>query len=143
MLFYSSFIQLIVNIGSYFNKLFQGVGDSSVAHEFVLHVFLESSSIYGQEGVSLPYSDVSVLLEPCGILGSRYLLPKLLNYSFYSRLFVGDFEDTSDFSLEVVIVTENIHRVFFVIIELPYLRFYPAFCPPPYKGKGEYRFLVF
>ena len=84
-----------------------------------------------------------MLLESCSILGSWYLLPELLDHSFCSQLFVWDSENISDFSLKVVIATENIRWVFFIVIELPYLWFYPLFCPPSYKGKGEYSFLVF
>ena len=142
MIFHSSFVQLVVDVDRGFNKLFQVVNNSSVAHEFVLYAFLESSSVYGIESIPFLYSHVYVFLESCSVLSSWYLLPKLLDYSFYSRLFVWDPEDTSDFSLEVVIVTEDIRRVFFVVIEFSYLRFYPSFCSSFYKGIGEYGFLV-
>ena len=84
-----------------------------------------------------------MLLESYSILSGWYLLPELLDYSFYSRLFVWDPEDTSDFSLKIIIVTKDIRRVFFVVIELPYLRFYLSLRPPSYKGIGEYGFYIF
>ena len=45
-----------------------------------------------------------------------------------------------DFSLKIIIVTKDIREVFFVVIKLPYLRFYLAFSPSFSKGKGEYSF---
>ena len=70
VLFYSSFIQLVVDIDGGFNKLFQVADNSSVAYEFVLYAFLKSSSIYGTKGVSLLYNHVRVFLESRSILGS-------------------------------------------------------------------------
>ena len=70
MLFYSSFIQLIVDIDRGFNKLFQVVDNSSIAYKFVFYAFLKSSSVYSIEGVSFLYNYVRVFLEPRSILGS-------------------------------------------------------------------------
>ena len=69
MLFYSSFIQLIVDIDSGFNKLFQVTDNSSVAYKFVFYAFLKSSSVYSIEGVFFLYNYVCVFLESYSILG--------------------------------------------------------------------------
>jgi len=67
-LFHSSFIQLVVEVNSYFDEVEHVANESPIAHNFVLEVVLEASSKHCHKCDIVPLDKIGILLESSCVL---------------------------------------------------------------------------
>jgi hypothetical protein len=116
--FYSSFIQLVVEVDGHFDEIEHIADASAIAHNFVLKIVLEISSKHCHKCDIVSLDKISILLKSCCVLCCRDSLSQMLNYSFCDLFLVKCFEDSSKLSLEVVEVREHCTGIFVIIFQI-------------------------
>lgn len=107
LLFHCSFVEFVVDVDSRPDQYIQGGNDATVAHEFVLDVFLESASEHGHECVLVPVGDLSVFLKLDSVFRGRGSLAQVLDNSDCRFLVVGYSENKTHIFLESIEVGEE------------------------------------
>ncbi len=103
---YRSFVKCVINLDRSYLKAIQRCRVSSIAHELVLNIILQSAIVYSAERSVVPSSARGVFLKFCGVLGCGCLLSNMLDLSNCDLLVVAQSVDTLNSTDELVPVVK-------------------------------------
>ena len=103
---YRSFVKCVINLDRSYLKAIQRCRVSSIAHELVLNIILQSAIVHCAERGVVPSSARGVFLEFCGVLGCGCLLSNMLDLSNCDLLVVAQSVDTLNSTDELVPVVK-------------------------------------
>jgi len=63
LLFYSLFVELVIDVNSCLDQYIQCWNDSTITHKFVLDIFLEAALEHSHKSIVVLLSDKGILLE--------------------------------------------------------------------------------